>query len=92
MDGVDITIKSEIHIIGSRANVACDLGPQPLVGHGLHCLPLAFGGDGRARLYHVNAKGVQLPGDLELLVRCKRDPWRLFSVAKRCVQQMDFTK
>jgi hypothetical protein len=64
---INVTIYTCIQVFGKDAGKTTDIETESFVGYGSHILLFAFRRDRETRFDHVNAKFVQLKGNLEFL-------------------------
>ncbi|ESS02897.1 MAG: hypothetical protein A07HR67_02404 [uncultured archaeon A07HR67] len=88
VDAVNVTIERAVDVGPNAARKTGDRGIEPLGSDAADSLAFALGGTRRAGLDHVNARGVELAGDVDLVRRGERDARHLFAVAQRRVQQL----
>src|SRR5208282_6264072 len=65
---------------------AADLRSETGLGNRANPFLLSLGGYRKARLYYIDAQSVQRLGYLQLLLGSERDPWGLFPITERCVE------
>src|SRR5581483_4786658 len=87
--GVFQRLARHFDVLLDGARQAADRAVFDDTADGLHRLEIAGGGDGKARLDHVHAEPLKLPGDLDLLLDVEGGSGRLFAVAQGGVENVD---
>ena len=89
MHHAHIGIKTSLGILLYNSGEAANLGAEARSRDLPDAVELALRGDRKSGLDHVDPELVELPGDLELLVRGERDARSLLSVTKSCIKNAD---